>query len=59
MTGRGDAWYCGKKKGFGGNIQALFYPDGHLMWISDVLPGRDGDLGARARSEKSRASART
>ena len=41
-----DAWYCGKAKGFGGNIQGLFYPDGRPMWVSDVLPGRVNDLAA-------------
>jgi hypothetical protein len=40
------AWYCGKAKGFGGNIQGLFYPDGRPMWVSDVLPGRVNDLAA-------------
>ena len=38
--------YSGKKKDFGGNIQALFYPDGLPMWISDVLPGNVHDLAA-------------
>jgi DDE superfamily endonuclease len=41
-----DLWYSGKKKDFGGNIQALFYPDGKPMWISDVLPGNVNDLSA-------------
>ncbi len=41
-----DAWYCGKAKGFGGNIQGLFYPDGRPMWVSGVLPGRVNDLAA-------------
>ena len=41
-----DLWYSGKKKDFGGNIQALFYPDGLPMWISDVLPGNVHDLAA-------------
>ena len=41
-----DAWYSGKKKAFGGNIQGLFYPDGRPMWISDVRPGRVNDLAA-------------
>jgi DDE superfamily endonuclease len=40
------AWYSGKKKDFGGNIQGLFYPDGRPMWVSRVLPGRDADLAA-------------
>jgi DDE superfamily endonuclease len=41
-----DAWYSGKSKAFGGNIQGLFYPDGRPMWVSDVLPGRVNDLAA-------------
>jgi len=41
-----DLWYSGKKKDFGGNVQALFYPDGRPMWISDVLPGNVNDLSA-------------
>ena len=41
-----DLWYSGKKKDFGGNIQALFYPDGKPMWVSDVLPGNVDDLAA-------------
>src|SRR5690349_20096413 len=34
-----DLWYAGKTHDFGGNIQALFYPCGIPLWISDVLPG--------------------
>jgi hypothetical protein len=45
-----DLWYSGKKHDFGGNIQALFYPDGLPMWVSDVLPGNVHDLAA-AREE--------
>ena len=41
-----DLWYSGKKKGLGGNIQGLFYPDGLPMWVSDVLPGNVHDLAA-------------
>jgi hypothetical protein len=41
-----DLWYSGKKHDFGGNIQAVFYPDGLPMWISDVLPGNVHDLAA-------------
>ncbi len=41
-----DVWYSGKKKDFGGNVQAVFYPDGRPMWISDVLPGNVNDLSA-------------
>ena len=45
-----DLWYSGKKKDFGGNIQALFYPDGTPMWVSDVLPGNVNDLAAARES---------
>jgi len=41
-----DLWYSGKKKDLGGNIQAVFYPDGKPMWVSDVLPGNVNDLSA-------------
>jgi hypothetical protein len=41
-----DLWYSGKRKDFGGNIQALFCPDGKPVWISDVLPGNVNDLAA-------------
>ena len=41
-----DLWYSGKKKDFGGNIQALFYPGGLPMWVSGVLPGNVHDLAA-------------
>ena len=30
----------------GGNIQALFYPSGIPLWVSDVLPGNVHDLAA-------------
>jgi hypothetical protein len=33
-----DLWYAGKTHDFGGNIQALFYPSGIPLWVSDVLP---------------------
>ena len=45
-----DLWYSGKKHDFGGNIQALLYPGGLPMWVSDVLPGNVHDLAA-AREE--------
>jgi len=41
-----DRWYSGKKKDFGGNIQALMYPDGIPMWVSYELPGGVHDLAA-------------
>lgn len=39
-----DLWYSGKKHDFGGNVQALFYPDGRPVWVSDVVPGNVNDL---------------
>jgi hypothetical protein len=41
-----DLWYSGKKRDFGGNIQAVFYPDGKPMWVSDIVPGHLDDLSA-------------
>lgn len=41
-----DVWYAGKTHGFGGNIQALFAPNGLPLWVSDVLPGGVHDLAA-------------
>ena len=38
-----DLWYSGKRKDSGGNIQAVFYPDGRPMRVSDVLPGNVND----------------
>jgi hypothetical protein len=45
-----DLWYSGKRKDFGGNIQAVFYPDGRPMWVSGVLPGNVNDLAAARES---------
>jgi DDE superfamily endonuclease len=45
-----DLWYSGKRKDFGGNVQAVFYPDGKPMWVSDVLPGNVNDLAAARES---------
>jgi hypothetical protein len=39
-----DAWYSGKHRDFGANIQALFRPDGLPVWTSDALPGHLHDL---------------
>lgn len=40
------AWYPGKHRGFGGNIQAIMRPDGLPIWTSEVTPGHDHDLTA-------------
>src|SRR5262245_8849406 len=39
-----DAWYPGKHRRPGGNIQAFIRPDGVPIWVSDVLPGHLHDL---------------
>jgi hypothetical protein len=44
-----DAWYAGKTHDFGGNIQALFEPDGFPIWTSDVEPGGVVDIQAARR----------
>jgi hypothetical protein len=43
-----DAWYPGKQRDFGANIQAVIRPDGPPRWTSGAMPGRLPDLtGAR------------
>jgi hypothetical protein len=39
-----DLWYSGKAHEHGGNIQALFDPDGFPRWVADVEPGSVHDL---------------
>jgi hypothetical protein len=39
-----DAWYSGKHRDFGANIQAVMRPDGLPIWTSDALPGHLHDL---------------
>lgn len=39
-------WYSGKHRVFGGNIQALYLPDGYPIWTSEVLPGSVHDFTA-------------
>jgi hypothetical protein len=41
-----NAWYSGKHKRFGGNVQFLAAPDGTPLWVSDVEPGSTHDLTA-------------
>src|SRR4051794_32470058 len=43
-----DAWYSGKHREFGGNVQAVMRPDGHPIWTSPVSPGRHHDMTAPA-----------
>jgi hypothetical protein len=44
-----DAWYSGKTHGFGGNIQAVFAPNGVPIWTSEAEPGSVHDLTAAHR----------
>jgi hypothetical protein len=44
-----DLWYAGKIHDIGGNIQAIFAPNGLPLWVSDVLPGNVQDLKAARR----------
>jgi DDE superfamily endonuclease/Helix-turn-helix of DDE superfamily endonuclease len=39
-----DAWYSGKHRSFGANIQAIMRPDGLPIWTSTALPGHLHDL---------------
>lgn len=41
-----DRWYSGKAHQFGGNIQALFNPDGVPLWVSPASPGGTHDITA-------------
>jgi hypothetical protein len=35
-----DAWYSGKHRDFGANIQAVMRPDGLPIWTSNAMPTR-------------------
>lgn len=39
-----DAWYSGKHRDFGANIQAVMRPDGLPIWTSDAMPAHLHDL---------------
>jgi len=39
-----DAWYSGKHRNFGANIQAIMRPDGLPIWTSEAMPGHFHDL---------------
>ena len=38
-----DLWWSGKHKHHGGNVQVIATPDGWLIWVSPVRPGREHD----------------
>lgn len=39
-----DAWYSGKHRDFGANIQAVIRPDGLAIWTAQAMPGHLHDL---------------
>jgi hypothetical protein len=39
-----DAWYSGKHRDFGANIQAITRPDGLPIWTSAAMPGHLHDI---------------
>jgi hypothetical protein len=39
-----NAWYSGKHRAPGGNVQAVIRPDGQPVWVSDAAPGHRHDL---------------
>jgi hypothetical protein len=39
-----NAWYSGKHRAPGGNVQAVIRPDGLPIWVSEVAPGHRHDL---------------
>ena len=39
-----NAWYSGKHRAPGANVQAIIRPDGEPIWVSDVAPGHLHDL---------------
>ena len=41
-----DLWYSGKAHTHGGNIHAVFAPDGFPLWVSPAEPGSVHDLTA-------------
>jgi hypothetical protein len=45
-SGHDRAFYSGKQKRHGLNVQVIADPIGRLVWISPVLPGARHDMGA-------------
>jgi DDE superfamily endonuclease len=41
-----DAWYSGKARAHGGNVQAVLAPDGFPLWVSEAEPGSVHDITA-------------
>jgi hypothetical protein len=47
--GRKQHWYSGKHKRHGGSVTTVAAPDGELLWVSGVLPGKTVDITAARR----------
>jgi hypothetical protein len=47
--GRRQIWYSGKHKRHGGSVTTVAAPDGELLWVSGVLPGKTVDITAARR----------
>lgn len=47
--GKKQLWYSGKHKRHGAAVQTVAAPDGELLWVSGVLPGRTVDIRAARR----------
>ncbi len=39
-----DAWYCGKHRDIGANVQGVMRPDGLPVWTSAAMPGHLHDI---------------
>ncbi|MEV4418339.1 transposase family protein [Catellatospora sp. NPDC049609] len=46
---RKQHWYSGKHRRHGGAVQTVAAPDGELLWVSGVLPGKTVDITAARR----------
>ncbi|HET8660363.1 MAG TPA: transposase family protein [Micromonosporaceae bacterium] len=46
---RKQHWYSGKHKRHGAAVQTVAAPDGELLWVSGVLPGKTVDIRAARR----------
>jgi hypothetical protein len=49
VWGRKQFWYSGKHKRHGAAVTTVAAPDGELLWVSGVLPGRTVDITAARR----------
>ena len=47
--GRKQHWYSGKHKRHGASVTTVAAPDGELLWVSGVLPGKTVDITAARR----------